>query len=100
MDALELSQLKAADLERADVRFSDGIYQYRTTGEVIGSGGMGRVWALDRWPLASPTGAPQAVVGKVYREEYIIFVREDETARRRLEHFELVLSRVRALELP
>jgi len=43
---LELGRLRAADLERPGVQFTDGHYLYMTSGKRLGTGGMGNVWGV------------------------------------------------------
>src|SRR5579871_212789 len=96
---IELARLSAADLERPHVRFTDGEYVYVTSGERVGHGGMGNVWTVTRAPLADPD-AGEMVVAKTFREEFLVLLREDETARHRFDHFERVLDELRAIRHP
>ncbi|MSP61439.1 MAG: hypothetical protein EXR72_14045 [Myxococcales bacterium] len=97
---LDLGRLRAVDLERSENRFTDGKFLYGTSGKRVGSGGMGNVWTLARWPVSHPNGAPEMVVGKTFREEFLILLREDETARRRFDHFEQVIEAITTVEHP
>jgi serine/threonine protein kinase len=99
---LVLSRLRAVDLERENVRFTDGKYLYTTSGRRLGHGGMGNVWSMARWPAGDgeEDATPEIVVGKTFREEFLVLLREDETARRRFDHFEQVIEEVKAIEHP
>lgn len=91
-ESIELARLSAADLRRADVRFTDGKREYVTTGKEIGRGGMGAAWLLAR--------DDEVVVAKVFREEFLASLREDEVARRHFDHFERVVDALRAVDHP
>ncbi len=97
---LPLSRLRAADLERGGVEFTDGTYLYRTSGERLGTGGMGNVWSMERRPLGAPLDPPEPVVGKTFREEFLVLLRDDDTARRRFDHFEQVLEVLKRVHHP
>jgi serine/threonine protein kinase len=96
---IELARLRASDLERPHVRFTDGTWIYVTSGERLGHGGMGNVWTVTRAPIADPD-AGEMIVAKTFREEYLILLREDETARHRFDHFERVLDELRQVSHP
>ncbi len=96
---LDLARLSALDLERPHVRFTDGEWIYVTSGERVGHGGMGNVWIVTRAPVSDPD-AGEMVVAKVFREEFLILLREDETARHRFDHFERVLDELRGIRHP
>jgi hypothetical protein len=75
-DPVELSALRAADLERAGLEFVDGGLRFRTTGEHIGHGGMGNAFLL---AMGDGDGG---AVGKVFHSEYLYQLRTDEITRR------------------
>ena len=97
---LSLARLRASDLEQDQVRFTDGKFLYLTSGERLGHGGMGNVWSVERRPLGHEDEAPELVVGKTFREEFLVLLREDETARRRFDHFEQVIEELKAIRHP
>ncbi len=97
---IDLAELHTADIERSDVRFTDGEYLYVTSGKQLGYGGMGNVWTLTRWRIGQPSAGGEVIVAKTYREEFLILLREDETARRRFDHFEQVVEELRQIDHP
>lgn len=98
-DLLPLSSLRVEDLAASERTFSDGLNVYETTGQKLGHGGMGNVWRLVRRPPVA--GSPSTVVvGKTFRDEFLLLLRNDAAARRRFEHFQEVVARLRRLSHP
>jgi serine/threonine-protein kinase len=89
--AVDLGRLRAADLEKSGMWFTDGAYLYRSSGKRVGEGGMGNVWNVTRH-LGDTAAPAELVVAKTFREEFLVLLREDELARRRFDHYEQVLS--------
>ena len=83
---IDISQLHAADLERPDVAFTDGTWLYATSGKCLGQGGTGIAWLVTRWLASAPTAAPEPVVAKTFREEYIILLEQDSAAAKHFQH--------------
>src|SRR5436190_1097675 len=75
-EPLSLATLRAIDLERSGVSFTDGTFVYFTSGRRLGHGGMGNVWTLSRRPIAEPDAPPEMIVGKTFREEYLVLLGE------------------------
>src|SRR5262245_31473420 len=94
---LELTRLRAANLEFSGVEFTDGTHRYVSTGKRIGYGGMGNVWMIERH---GPNGDIEVLVAKTFREEFLFLLREDEMARRRFDHFERVIEQITAMQHP
>jgi serine/threonine-protein kinase len=99
-EPLQLARLRSANLEFADVPFTDGVHVYRTSGQRVGHGGMGNVWTVTQRPLSRPDLPTQVVTAKTFREEFLFLLREDELARRRFDHFERVLDQLRPIDHP
>lgn len=97
---MPLSQLEASDFERPDVLFADGEYTYSTSGKCLAQGGTGNVWLLTRWLTDHPAASSEAVVAKTFRDEFLLLVREDATARRHFQHNLQVVSRLRSVQHP
>lgn len=89
---IELGRLNAADLRRPEVSFTDGKQVYTTTGKELGRGGMGSAWLITR--------ERDFLVAKVFREEFLASLREDEVARRHFDHFERVVDELRKVDHP
>jgi serine/threonine protein kinase len=89
---IELGRLTAADLRRPDVQFTDGKQVYVSTGKELGRGGMGAAWLITR--------GFEMMVAKVFREEFLASLREDEVARRHFDHFERVVEELRKVDHP
>ena len=75
MEPLPLARLRAADLAVPEVQFTDGQHLYLTSGKKLGHGGMGNVWTVTRRTGDAP---PETVVAKVFREEFLFLLREDD----------------------
>lgn len=98
-DALPLARLRTEDLAAPELQFTDGTHLYVTSGQKLGHGGMGNVWTLQRLDPAGQA-PPTTVVGKTFRDEFLMLLRQDPAARRRFEHFERVIGKLRALPHP
>src|SRR5690349_15860000 len=71
---IELARLRAADLRRPDVQFTDGVFSYVSSGKEVGHGGMGQAYLVTRRRDGQPE---QLVVAKTFRDEYMVMVAED-----------------------
>ena len=90
-----LAELRSADFDTPGCVFEAEGLHYRTTGERVGQGGMGHAYHVD---LRKP-GEAQTLraVAKLYRWEYLLQLRQDESARRYFEHSTRVLARLRSM---
>jgi serine/threonine protein kinase len=90
-----LASLRSVDFDSPGSVFEAEGLLYRTTGERVGQGGMGQAYRVD---LLRPGEAqPVRAVAKLYRWEYLLQLRQDESARRYFEHHKRVLGRLRGL---
>lgn len=94
---IELARLRAADLRRPDVQFTDGEFSYVSSGKELGHGGMGQAYLVTRWRNGGPQ---QVVVAKTFRDEYMVMVHEDLVSHRQFEHFERLTEEVNAVQHP
>ena len=74
-----LAELTGEHLTRAGVVFRCHGEVYRTLGRVLGQGGMGVVYELER--RADGASAVEPVVGKVFRANHLFQLRTDEVTR-------------------
>jgi len=90
-----VSSLYAEELLIPGEVFRAGDSLYRTTGERLGEGGMGVTYLLER-RRSGKSGSSQAVA-KLFFEEFLAQVSEDEVARRHFDHTLHVLRRIQRL---
>ena len=90
-----LASLRSADFDAPGCVFEAEGTIYRTTGERVGQGGMGHAYHIDMLRPGEPT--PLRAVGKLYRWEYLLQLRQDESARRFFDHGTRVLERLRGM---
>ncbi|HWM87538.1 MAG TPA: protein kinase [Kofleriaceae bacterium] len=84
-EPVDLTGLRAADLERPGLVFTHEDHVFRTTGEHVGHGGMGNAFLLAPGASASAdadTVSSATAVGKVFHSEYLYQLRTDEITRR------------------
>jgi serine/threonine protein kinase len=90
-----LESLRSADFDAPGSVFEAEGTLYRTTGERVGEGGLGHAYHVDMLRPGEPT--PGRAVAKLYRWEYLLQLRQDESARRFFEHGTRVLDRLRSM---
>ena len=79
VETVALAELTGEQLTRAGVVFRCDSDVYRTLGRVLGQGGMGVVYELER--RADGATAVEPVVGKVFRANHLFQLRTDEVTR-------------------
>jgi tRNA A-37 threonylcarbamoyl transferase component Bud32 len=93
-----MDELSAADLSRAGLIAWHEQCLYRTTGELLGHGGMGSVYALER--IAPDGRILEHVVAKTFHPEFLYQLRTDEVTRREHEGMMSLLARIAAIGHP